>query len=231
MSDIFEIKKIATIKNGFSTKFGIPRQSGLCSNVKSKIIFEPQYAVPEAFRDLDGFSHIWLIWQFSQAVREDWSPTVRPPRLGGNKRTGVFATRSPFRPNALGLSCVKLDKIEIDPKLGPVLHISGADLMDGTPIYDIKPYIPYADCKPYATNGFLGANPKHTLDVTFNEDITNNFDKEFLDCIKDIVGQDPRPAYQNDPHREYKMNYGGYEIVFNVLESQAFITKIYKEKI
>ncbi len=230
MYDSFNVKKIAEIKNGFSAKFGIPRQSGLCDSVKSQIVFEPEYRIPEAFRDLEGFSHIWLIWMFSEAVREDWSPTVRPPRLGGNKRTGVFATRSPFRPNPLGLSCVRLDRIEFDQKLGPVLHITGADLMDGTPIYDIKPYIPYADCKPEASEGFLSGRPKATLEVVINDQITHGFDAEVIDGIKDIISQDPRPAYQNDPERVYKMSYSGLEIAFNVSDGKAYIKDIYEEK-
>ncbi len=230
MYDSFNVKKIAEIKNGFSAKFGIPRQSGLCDSVKSHIIFEPEYRVPEAFRDLEGFSHIWLIWQFSEAVREDWSPTVRPPRLGGNKRTGVFATRSPFRPNPLGLSCVRLDRIEFDQKLGPVLHIMGADLMDGTPIYDIKPYIPYADCKPEASEGFVSGRPKSTLKVIISDKITDSFDSELIDGITDIISQDPRPAYQNDPDRVYKMSYSGLEIAFTVSDGKAYITDVFKEK-
>ena len=172
MYNDFKIKKIAQIHNGFSEKFGIPRQSGLCETVKSKIIFEPEYRIAEAFRGLEGFSHIWIIWQFSEAVRDEWSPTVRPPRLGGNKRIGVFATRSPFRPNSMGLSCVKLDKIEFTDEFGPVLHVSGADLLDNTPIFDIKPYIPYADSKPDAVDGFLSSSPREYLEVVFNCDIS-----------------------------------------------------------
>lgn len=230
MSQSFSLKKIAEIRNGFTSKFGIPRQSGLCDSVKAQIVFEPEYRVPEAFRDLDGFSHIWLIWQFSEAVRDEWSPTVRPPRLGGNKRTGVFATRSPFRPNPLGLSCVRLDGIEFDKNLGPILHISGADLMDGTPIYDIKPYIPYADCKPVASEGFLAGRPKATINVEFAEGIAEKFDNEFIKSVTDILTQDPRPAYQSDPDRVYIMAYSGYEIAFRVSNGRAYVTDIYKEK-
>lgn len=230
MSDSFSVKKIAEIRNGFSSKFGIPRQSGLCESVLSQIIFEPEYRVRDAFRDLEGFSHIWLIWQFSEAVREEWSPTVRPPRLGGNKRTGVFATRSPFRPNPLGLSCVRLDRIEFSEELGPVLHISGADLMDGTPIYDIKPYIPYADCKPEASEGFLSGRPKATLEVGFSEGLSEKFGADFIKSVTDILTQDPRPAYQNDPERVYKMTYSGYEIAFTVADGKAYVTDIYEEK-
>ena len=231
MSDIFGIKKIAEIKNGFSEKFGIPRQSGLCSSVKAQIIFEPEYRIAEAFRDLEGFSHIWLIWQFSETARENWSPTVRPPRLGGNKRIGVFATRSPFRPNPIGLSCVKLDSIEFDSKLGPVLNISGADLMNGTPIYDIKPYIPYADCIPQASSGFLTEKPKAVLETVVPDNIACTLDGEILNSISEIIRQDPRPAYQNDSERIYKMSYAGYCVSFKVADGKAFVTDIFKEKL
>ena len=225
-----EIKKIAEIRNGFTDKFGIPRQSGLCESVKSRIVFENEYRVNEAFRGLEGFSHIWIIWQFSEAVREDWSPTVRPPRLGGNKRVGVFATRSPFRPNSLGLSCVKLDSIEYTENEGPVLHISGADLLDKTPIFDIKPYIPYADAKPDAVDGFLSSAPRKYLEVTFDDSSKENIEPSLLESIKEIVSEDPRPAYQNTPDRVYKMSFSGYEIEFSVKDDTAHISRIYKEK-
>lgn len=226
MEKSFIIKKIAVIENGFSEKFGIPRQSGLCGSLEAKIIFEPEYRVYEAVKGLEGFSHIWLIWQFSEAVRDDWSPTVRPPRLGGNKRMGVFATRSPFRPNPIGLSCVKLERIELSNELGPVLHISGADLMSGTPIFDIKPYIPYADSKPDATEGFLANNEKPTLSVFFDNGIKDGFDDSLLNCITEIIGQDPRPAYQNDPYRIYKMDYLGYTVGFTVNDTVATVIYI-----
>ena len=225
-----EIKKIAEIRNGFTDKFGIPRQSGLCESVKSKIVFENEYRVNEAFRGLEGFSHIWIIWQFSEAVREEWSPTVRPPRLGGNKRVGVFATRSPFRPNSLGLSCVKLDSIEYTENEGPVLHISGADLLDKTPIFDIKPYIPYADAKPDAIDGFLSSAPRKYLEVTFDDPSKENIEPSLLESIREIVSEDPRPAYQNTPDRVYKMSFSGYEIEFSVKDDTAHISRIYKEK-
>lgn len=225
MTEEFSLKKIAEIKNGFNEKFGIPRQSGLCESVKSKIIFEPDYRVNEAFKGLEEFSHIWIIWQFSKAVREDWSPTVRPPRLGGNKRMGVFATRSPFRPNSLGLSCVKLDKVEFTDDLGPVLHISGADLMDGTPIFDIKPYIPYADSKTDATEGFT-STPKRRLEVEFAESL--NVSYELKENIKEIIAEDPRPAYQNENGRVYKFCYADFEIEFTVSDSTATVTDIRK---
>ena len=225
-----EIKKIAEIRNGFTDKFGIPRQSGLCESVKSKIIFENEYRVNEAFRGLEGFSHIWIVWQFSESVREEWSPTVRPPRLGGNKRVGVFATRSPFRPNSLGLSCVKLDSIEYTEDEGPVLHISGADLLDKTPIFDIKPYIPYADAKPDAIDGFLSLAPRKYLEVVFESSVSENIEAYLLESIREIVSEDPRPAYQNTPDRVYKMSFSGYEIEFSVADDTAHISKIYKEK-
>ena len=226
MKDTFTVEKIAEIRNGFSEKFGIPRQSGLCGSVKAKIVFEPEYRVKEAFRDLEGFSHIWLVWQFSEAVRDEWSPTVRPPRLGGNKRTGVFATRSPFRPNPLGLSCVKLDKIEMDEKLGPVLHVSGADLLDKTPIYDIKPYIPYADCKPDASDGFTGSVKRILLEVIIPDEIKKKNDEVFLQNITEIIAQDPRPAYQNDPERIYKLDFEGLTVSFKVNDNTATLLNI-----
>ncbi|MBQ5911224.1 MAG: tRNA (N6-threonylcarbamoyladenosine(37)-N6)-methyltransferase TrmO [Clostridia bacterium] len=230
MSDCFNIKKIAEIKNGFSDKFGIPRQSGLCETVKSQIIFEPEYRVNDAFKGIEGFSHIWIIWQFSRSVRDEWSPTVRPPRLGGNRRIGVFATRSPFRPNSLGLSCVKLDKVEYTEEFGPVLHISGADLMNKTPIFDIKPYIPYADSKPDATDGFLASAPRTFLSVNFDDCNINGVEPSVIDNFKEIIAEDPRPAYQNAPDRVYKMLFSGYEAEFTVENGTAFVKRIYKEK-
>lgn len=229
MTDNLQIKKIAEIKNGFSEKFGIPRQSGLCDSVKSKIIFESDYRVPEAFRGLEGFSHIWIIWQFSEAVRDNWSPTVRPPRLGGNKRVGVFATRSPFRPNSLGLSCVKLDKVEYTEDMGPVLHVSGADLLDGTPIFDIKPYIPYADCKADALDGFLASSPRTLLETDFTDCDLFGIEPEVIENLKQIISEDPRPAYQHEPERIYKMLFSGYQTEFTVDGGTAHIKRIYKE--
>ena len=230
MENNFNIKKIAEIKNGFSDKFGIPRQSGLCNSVKAQIIFEPEYRVKEAFRELEGFSHIWIIWQFSRAADKDWSPTVRPPRLGGNKRIGVFATRSPFRPNALGLSCVKLESIEFSETQGPVLNVLGADLLDGTPIYDIKPYIPYADCKPDATEGFTGSAQRIYLEVYIPDNLKNTLDKVFLENITEIIKEDPRPAYQNDPERIYKLDFNGYTVSFKVKDTTAYLLEVSKEK-
>lgn len=223
-----EIKKIAEIKNGYTEKFGIPRQSGLAPSVLSKIIFEPPYRVKEAFRDIEGYSHLWLIWEFSEAVREDWSPTVRPPRLGGNKRTGVFATRSPFRPNPIGLSAVKLERIDLDSPDGPLLYVSGADLMDGTPIYDIKPYLSYADSIPEAVGGFTDSAKKRKVTVDIPEKIAKTIPDSLLTAVKDILAEDPRPAYQNDPDRVYKMIFDGYELAFYVKDEILTVTEVKK---
>lgn len=228
MADDFNIKQIAEIRNGFSDKFGIPRQSGLCDKVISKIVFEEKYRTAEAVRGLEDFSHIWLIWQFSRSVREEWSPTVRPPRLGGNKRLGVFATRSPFRPNPLGLSCVKLEGIEIDKNLGPIITVSGADLLDGTPIYDIKPYIPYADAKPDAASGFVGTNERIRLNVRFENE--PNIESSIKEALIQILSEDPRPAYQNDPDRVYRLDFDGYTVSFKVNDTELTVTDIKEKK-
>ena len=216
-----KIQPIATIRTGFPTKFGIPRQSGLVPELKGTVVFNPEYRNPDALRGLEGFSHIWLIWEFSEAVREDWSPTVRPPRLGGNARLGVFATRSPFRPNPIGLSCVKLDSIELSTPNGPVLHVSGADLMDGTPIYDIKPYIPYTDCVPDATAGFTGSVSMHRLNVIIPEQLQAKIKPGTLAALRGILAQDPRPRYQDDPNREYGLVFEGYTIKFTVPDADT----------
>lgn len=208
--------RIATIRTGFPTKFGIPRQSGLVPELKGTIVFEPEYRNPNALRGLEGFSHVWLIWEFSQAVRQEWSPTVRPPRLGGNTRLGVFATRSPFRPNPIGLSCVRLDSIDLHTSQGPVLHVSGADLMDGTPIYDIKPYIPYTDCQPQATQGFTGTVSMHKLNVIIPGTLSRKLNPETLSALQGVLSEDPRPRYQDDPEREYGFEFCGFEIRFRV---------------
>jgi len=210
------LKVIAHIENDFTSKFGIPRQSGMLSELKSRIVFENEYRREEAFRDITGFSHLWLIWQFSEAVREDWSPTVRPPMLGGNKRTGVFATRSPYRPNALGLSCVKLLEYVSDPKKGPTLIVSGADLMNGTPIYDIKPYLPFADSVPDAKAGFTEALPPRCLEVEFDEKLLLKVAEDKRQQLVKLLSGDPRPSYQNDPERVYGFEFGGMEIKFTV---------------
>lgn len=210
------IKVIARIHSDFSTKFGVPRQSGLVEELRARIIFEPDFRNADAVRGLDEFSHIWLIWQFSGAVREDWSPTVRPPRLGGNKRIGVFATRAPFRPNALGLSSVKLVQVELDPELGPVLHVAGADLMDGTPIYDIKPYIAYADAHSDAVGGFVDAVERRTLTVDCSQELLECVPKGKRSALLGVLAQDPRPSYQADASRIYGMTFAGMEVKFTV---------------
>ena len=211
-----KMQPIASIRTGFPTKFGVPRQSGLVPELKGTIVFNPEYRNPDALRGLEGFSHIWLIWEFSETVRGDWSPTVRPPRLGGNTRLGVFATRSPFRPNPIGLSCVKLESVELSTPDGPVLHVSGADLMDGTPIYDIKPYIPYTDCIPDATSGFTGSVSMHRLNVIIPEQLQAKIKPETLSALRGILAEDPRPRYQDDPDREYGFDFDGYSVKFKV---------------
>ena len=227
MSDII-IHPIAHMKSDFPSKFGIPRQSNLASSLRSTIVFEPEYRIADALRGLEGYSHIWLIWQFSQNVRSDWSPTVRPPRLGGNTRVGVFATRSPFRPNNLGLSCVKLEAIEQHPTLGPVIHVSGADLMDGTPIFDIKPYVPYADSFPDALGGFTDTAGAFLLKVVFPEELLALFPEEKQAAVLEVLSHDPRPSYQRDPSRTYGLPFAGYDIRFQVLEDTLTVTEVKK---
>ena len=211
-----EIKVLATIKTDFREKFGIPRQSGLVDSLRARIVFEPEFRNPDALRGMEGFSHLWLIWQFSRAVRSDWSPTVRPPRLGGNARLGVFATRSPFRPNSIGLSCVRLEEVCEDASLGPVLVVSGADLLDGTPIYDIKPYLPYADCHPEAVGGFAADAPEKRLKVEIPEALAARIPAEKRAALLDVLSLDPRPSYHSDPTRIYGMCFADYEIRFTV---------------
>jgi len=218
VSELSQMKVIAHIHSDFTEKFGIPRQSGLVEELKAAIVFEPEFRNPDALRGLEGFSHLWLIWQFSKAVRQDWSPTVRPPRLGGNERMGVFATRSPFRPNPIGLSCVKLERVELHPELGPVIHVAGADLLDGTPIYDIKPYLPYADCKPDAVGGFASAPKEATLHVVCPGEVLNGFPADRREALLAVLAQDPRPSYQNDPERVYGMGFAGFNVRFRVEE-------------
>ena len=209
------MKIIAHVKSCFPEKFGIPRQSGLTS-LCSKIIFEPEYRVPEAFRGLEGYSHIWILWNFSEAVKEEWSPTVRPPRLGGNTRMGVFATRSPFRPNPIGLSSVKLEKIDLHTPEGPVLIVSGADIMDGTPVYDIKPYLAYTDSHPEASGGFALQQKEGVLKVDFSEKNLTEVPVELRSGLIEILAQDPRPQYQHSPDRVYMMNFADFEVQFTV---------------
>ncbi len=209
------MKVIATIQNNFSSKFGIPRQSGL-AETESKIIFEPKYRDPDAIRGMEGFSHLWLIWEFSESKTDKWKPTVRPPRLGGNKRIGVFATRSPFRPNPIGLSCVKIKSIEYDKTLGPVITVIGADLMNGTPIYDIKPYIPFSDSHPEAVGGFADEEYGKKLTVEFDDEVLKNITEHERILLTQILEQDPRPAYQNEENRIYSFEHGNMHIKFAV---------------
>lgn len=211
----FSMKVIARIRSDFASKFGVPRQSGLVDALESTIVFEPEYRNADALRGLEGFSHIWLVWVFDKAARETWSPTVRPPRLGGNSRMGVFATRSPFRPNPIALSCVRLDGIE-ETAEGTVLRIRGADLMDGTPILDIKPYIPYADCKPEALGGFASAPAGETLEVVIPEELLKKVPENRRESLRGVLAQDPRPHYHDDPERIYGFGFGGMEVKFSV---------------
>lgn len=219
----YTMKVIARIHSEFPDKFGIPRQSGVIPDLKAEIYFEPEYRNPEAFRGLEGYSHLWLIWGFSEAVREEWSPTVRPPRLGGNQRVGVFATRSPFRPNPLGLSSVRLEKIEFYSQKGPVLHVSGADLMDGTPIFDVKPYLPYVDSHAKASGGFGGLLKDKRLEVECSEELLKQLPAERRKTLLAVLAQDPRPSYQNDEDRVYGMKFAGYEIKFYVKERTLYV--------
>lgn len=219
------IRVIARIQSEFPGKFGVPRQSGLVPELRARVVFEPEYRDASALRGLEGFSHIWLIWQFSQSVREDWSPTVRPPRLGGNTRMGVFATRSPFRPNPLGLSCVRLEAIEHDPARGDVLLVSGADLVDGTPIYDVKPYVPYADAHPEARGGFASARAD-TVAVEFLPELLERVPPERRAALTGVLAQDPRPQYQDDPARVYGMSFGALEVKFRVSGGVLTVTDV-----
>ena len=209
------IRPIARTKSDFPTKFGIPRQSGLVEQLRSTIVFEPEYRNPDTLRGIEGFSHLWLIWLFSEAVRDSWSPTVRPPRLGGNTRMGVFATRSPFRPNNLGLSCVKLLGVEQTAD-GMVIHVAGADLMDGTPIFDIKPYIPYSDSHPDASGGFTDTAGDFLLDVEFPNELLSILPESKQEAAKAVLSHDPRPSYQRKPGRIYGLNFAGFDIRFTV---------------
>ncbi len=216
MHEPIPMKTIAVIRSSFPTKFGIPRQSGLVEGLRSTIVFAPEYRNPDALRGLEGFSHLWLIWSFSQAIRAQWSPTVRPPRLGGNTRMGVFATRSPFRPNPIGLSAVKLEGIELHTPDGPLLHVSGADLLDGTPIFDIKPYLPYADAHPEAAGGFAAGGEDYRLTVDFPPDLLERLSLEDRLALPGVLEQDPRPSYQDAPDRVYGMAFGSWEVKFSV---------------
>lgn len=222
------MKIIAKIHTDFSEKFGIPRQSGIVPQLKGTIVFEPEYRNPHAVMGLEGYSHIWLIWQFSKAVREEWSPTVLPPRLGGKTRMGVFATRSPFRPNPIGLSSVRLERVEIDPQLGPVLHVAGADLLDQTPIYDIKPYIAYADSHPDAVSGFADQVKDYALKVEFPKNLLALLPQEKREAALGILAQDPRPSYQHDPERRYGVAFAGFDIRFHVADGVLTVCEVVK---
>ena len=217
---------IARIRSPFAEKFGVPRQSGVVGEVRAKVVFEPAYRNADAVRGLSDFSHIWLIWQFSRAVRDTWSPTVRPPRLGGNARMGVFATRSPFRPNAIGLSSVRLDSVELDPELGPVLHVSGADLMDGTPIFDIKPYLPYTDSHPDATGGFTDGTEMKRLAVEISPELLEKIPSEQREGLLGVLENDPRPRYQDDPERVYGLTFAGRNVKFTVADGTLTVEEV-----
>ena len=221
------IRPIARMRSDFPTKFGIPRQSGLVEQLRSTIVFEPEFRNPDTLRGIEGFSHLWLIWQFSEAVRDNWSPTVRPPRLGGNTRMGVFATRSPFRPNNLGLSCVKLLGIEQTGD-GMVIHVAGADLMDGTPIFDIKPYIPYSDSHPHALGGFTDTAGDFLLKVDFPPPLLSLLPEEKRDAARAVLSHDPRPSYQRKPCRVYGLNFAGYDIRFTVEDDVLTVIDVQK---
>ena len=220
-----QIKQIAYIRSDFVEKFGIPRQSNL-ADTRAEIHFLPEYQNADALREIEAYDYLWLIWEFSESIRDTWSPTVRPPRLGGNKRCGVFATRSPFRPNPIGLSCVRLLGIEKRPEKGMVVEVEGADLMDGTPILDIKPYLPYVDCMPDARGGFADRVKGYALEVEIPEKLLLKLPNEQQGCVREILAEDPRPSYQNDPDRVYGMEYAGYEIKFRVKDYRLTVCEI-----
>lgn len=223
-----EINIIAHIHTDFSSKFGIPRQSGLVNELEATIIFEPEYRNPDTLRGIEEYSHLWLLWQFSECIEKKWTPTVRPPRLGGNKRMGVFATRSPFRPNPIGLSCVKLLGVERTEKYGYILRVAGADLLDGTPIYDIKPYLPYVDSHPEASNGFALDEKEGRLTVEFSEELLNIIPTEKQAALIAVLAQDPRPGYQDIPDRIYGIEFAGYDVRFKVQKSVLTVIEINK---
>lgn len=221
-----EIEKIGYLKTPFKTKFGIPRQSGISENIRAELIFEPKYRSKEALRGLDGFNYVWVIWGFSENEGKKFSPTVRPPRLGGNTRVGVFASRSPFRPNSLALSCMRLEKIELDTKNGPVLHLLGADMMDGSPVYDVKPYVPHADCRLNAIGGFADTIGEYRLEVIIPDHVVEILGKEGTSCLRDILSEDPRPAYIENDERVYGFYFDKYEIKFTVNGKILTVTEI-----
>lgn len=223
------MKIIARIQSDFPQKFGIPRQSGLVPETRARVVFEPAYRVPEALRGIEGYSHLWLIWVFSKAERPGWSPTVRPPRLGGNERMGVFATRSPYRPNAIGLSCVTLERVEWDAKDGPALVVGGADLMDGTPILDVKPYLPYADSHPGARGGFAAEKTDYALAVDFPPELEAILPQEKRRALRGVLAGDPRPAYQQDPERVYGVSFAGFDVRFRVRDGVLTVVQVERE--
>ncbi len=225
-----EIVPIAYIRTEFTEKFGIPRQSGLAENLRARIVFRPEFRNADALRGLEGFSHIWLIWEFSANRRtsaKDWQPTVRPPRLGGNEYMGVFATRSPFRPNPLGLSCVEMERIDMEDKEGPVIYVKGADLMDGTPIYDIKPYVRYADSRPHAVCGYVDGLPERSLRVVLAPELADRIDdKSVLPALVEVLSLDPRPSYHDDPQRVYGLSFAGYNVRFTVADKVLTVVDV-----
>lgn len=224
------MKIIARIETDFPEKFGIPRQSGLVEELKGTIVFEPEYRKSESLKGLEGYNYIWLLWQFEGVERDHWSVTVRPPRLGGNKHMGVFATRSPFRPNPIGLSSVKLERIEMDADRGPVLHVSGIDLRHNTPIYDIKPYLPYVDCHTDATGGFAHEVKDYELQVTFPTELLAQIPEEKQAAIIAVLKQDPRPSYHNDPTRMYGVSFAGFDVRFVVGERVLTVVEVVKQE-
>lgn len=222
------MKIIAHIHTDFTSKFGIPRQSGLVDKLEATIVFEPEYRNPDALRGIEEYSHLWLLWQFSECADKEWTPTVRPPRLGGNKRMGVFATRSPFRPNPVGLSSVKLIGVEKTTEYGCVLRVAGADMLDGTPIYDIKPYLPYVDSHPDASNGFALDEKDGTLDVEFPDDLLKMIPSSKQKALIAVLSQDPRPGYQNEPERVYGIEFASFDVRFKVKNSTLTVIEIIK---
>lgn len=224
----FTVRPIAHIHTDFSSKFGIPRQSGLVKELRGRIVFEPEYRSPDALRGLEEFSHIWLIWQFSENVGAPWHATVRPPRLGGNRRVGVFASRSPFRPNSIGLSCVKLESIDFDGDAGPEITVSGADMLDGTPILDIKPYIPYADCRAEATDGYCADTKEHRLRVDFPPELLSLIPETGRDALIGVLERDPRPGYSDSPEKSFGLEFAGFDVGFSVTGGDLTVTRIEK---
>lgn len=222
------MKIIAHIYTDFPDKFGIPRQSGLVNELKGQVVFEPEYRNPQAVKGLEEFSHIWLLWKFSESRKEHWSATVKPPRLGGKKRVGVFASRSPFRPNDIGLSSVRLERVELDERMGPVLHVLGADLMDRTPIYDIKPYIPMSDSHPEASEGYTGKTKQHRLSVTFPQEYLQVYPEDKRGAVFEILAQDPRPAYVKDEKRIYGLSFAGYDVKFRIVGEELEVCGVEK---